>query len=137
MVSPCSYERTARELADTHERTTEMAPYLSQLLNDSTISHLLVSSEHQSIPALLEELTLKNTTHSAELETKLEDAVKNLGETEVSDALRAKALYLARIGHKVRPSTLSIQCTNANAAMTVCRNSLSPHTKRLWSKWQG
>lgn len=73
-----------------------MAPYLNQLLSDPLTASII------NPPAeLLEELRKKNVTELVALEVKLEDAVKNLGETEVSDALRAKALYLAKIGEKV------------------------------------
>ena len=66
------------------------------LVNPSTSSLLSVD------PLLLPKLQRKNTEELKRLEEKLEDAQKNLGETEISDALRAKALYLARIGDKVR-----------------------------------
>jgi 26S proteasome regulatory subunit N7 len=73
-----------------------MAPYLTHLLADPLTASIITPS-----PTLLEELRAKNVKELEGLEVKLEDAVKNLGETEVSDALRAKALYLARIGEKV------------------------------------
>lgn len=50
---------------------------------------------------LLERLELNNKTKLGELEAKITDSGENLGETEVSDALIAKALYLAQIGEKV------------------------------------
>lgn len=42
----------------------------------------------------------KNAAKLAELDAKIKDAQENLGETEVRDALRAKADYLAFIGDK-------------------------------------
>ena len=46
-------------------------------------------------------LKAKNETTLAEMEVKIKDALENLGETEYSDALTAKAHYLARIGENV------------------------------------
>ena len=74
----------------------EMAPYLAFLTSDPS-SSLVISPD----PDLLARLQAKNTEKLAELDAKLDDAEKNLGETEMSDALRAKATYLARIGEKV------------------------------------
>jgi hypothetical protein len=44
---------------------------------------------------------VKNEKYLKESEEKLKDSKDNLGETEVSDALRDKASYLAKIGEKV------------------------------------
>lgn len=75
----------------------EMAPYLSMLLSDFTLSSVL----HPPIPdTLLPSLKSKNEEELKRLKEKFEDAEANLGETELSDALRAKATYLARIGEK-------------------------------------
>lgn len=71
----------------------QMAPYL-EYLTTSPISLLPPN------PNLLSTLKEKNKDELAKLNDKLEDAEKNLGETEISDALREKALYLARIGEK-------------------------------------
>lgn len=71
-----------------------MAPYL-ELLTTGSNPVLPVN------PTLLSELKHKNAEHLAKLESALQDAQTNLGETEISDALKAKASYLARIGHKV------------------------------------
>lgn len=75
-----------------------MAPFLS---------HLMSSSLLPSDDKLLSSLQTKNKEQLEKLEADLEDAKTNLGETEISDALRAKALYLARIGEKVRRVLLS------------------------------
>ncbi|KAM0748303.1 proteasome 26S subunit [Meredithblackwellia eburnea MCA 4105] len=74
----------------------EMAPYLKQLLEDPATAKLL----KPEADTLLPELEAKNKAELAKLDEKLEDAEKNLGETETSDALKAKATYLSRIGHK-------------------------------------
>ena len=50
-------------------------------------------------------LKAKNEEELAKLEEKVKDAEANHGETELSDALRAKATYLAKIGEKVHITT--------------------------------
>lgn len=50
--------------------------------------------------AKLEEMKQKNAAKLTELDAKVKDAEENLGETEVRDALHAKADYLASIGDK-------------------------------------
>lgn len=74
-----------------------MAPFLAHLISSSVLS---------ANDELLSSLKSKNKEQLEKLEADLEDAKTNLGETEISDALRAKALYLARIGEKVRPCHL-------------------------------
>jgi 26S proteasome regulatory subunit N7 len=73
-----------------------MGPYLQSLTSGPSTSHVISAD-----PSLLARLQTKNKEELDKLEAKLEDAQTNLGETEISDALRAKALYLARIGDKV------------------------------------
>jgi len=77
-----------------------MAPYLSHLLESNKIPSTSESTQ------LLNTLKDKNQQYLKDLEAKLEDSKSNLGETEVSDALRDKASYLAKIGEKVS-STIS------------------------------
>ena len=50
---------------------------------------------------LLNSLVQKNQQVVKDMDVKIQDAVDNLGETEHSDALIAKANYLAKIGEKV------------------------------------
>lgn len=50
---------------------------------------------------LLETMAKANEEDLAKLEEKLVDAQENLGESEISDALLAKAEYISRIGDKV------------------------------------
>ncbi|KAL6763621.1 26S proteasome regulatory complex [Haematococcus lacustris] len=50
--------------------------------------------------AKLQDMKSKNAAKLVELEAKLSDAQENLGETEVRDALHAKALYLCAIGDR-------------------------------------
>ena len=77
---------------------SEMAPYLSYLLESNKIPSTSESTQ------LLKNLEDKNQQYLKDLEAKLEDSKTNLGETEVSDALRDKASYLAKIGEKVNDS---------------------------------
>ena len=51
--------------------------------------------------ALLQQMKATNEQKLKELDGKIEDAEKNLGETEVRDFMLEKALYLTRIGAKV------------------------------------
>ncbi|KAJ3328289.1 26S proteasome non-ATPase regulatory subunit 6, partial [Blyttiomyces sp. JEL0837] len=55
--------------------------------------------------ALVASLTALNTAEIARLDAKIEDATANLGETDISDALIAKAEYLAKIGEKDKALT--------------------------------
>lgn len=71
----------------------EMAPWLAQ---DSLLSSTLDNDK-----SLYNELKKRNEEELAKLDEKIKDAEENLGETELSDALRAKASYLAKIGEKV------------------------------------
>jgi len=81
---------------DSRSHLVEMAPYLAHLLSTNAIPS---TSETQSLLKTLQE---KNEKYLKESEEKLKDSKDNLGETEVSDALRDKASYLAKIGEKVR-----------------------------------
>ncbi|KAJ3122785.1 26S proteasome non-ATPase regulatory subunit 6 [Nowakowskiella sp. JEL0407] len=72
-------------------KNDEMAPYL----------HLLTTEFNwKADSALIAELEKKNAETLKSLEGKLADAEQNLGETDISDALIAKAQYLAQIGEK-------------------------------------
>lgn len=55
-----------------------------------------------SNPDLLTTIEKKNASELESIETKLKDAEENLGESEISELLRSKAMYLCRIGNKVR-----------------------------------
>lgn len=69
-----------------------MAPYVSHLPSD------LVSSDRTELVNSLKE---KNEKYLAEIDTKLKDAEENLGESDVSELWRQRAMYLCRIGDKV------------------------------------
>lgn len=73
----------------------EMAPWLA---SDSLLSSQIDDGTQGS---LYKQLKSKNDDELKKLDDKIQDAESNLGETELSDALRAKASYLAKIGEKV------------------------------------
>ncbi|KAF8338167.1 PCI-domain-containing protein [Cantharellus anzutake] len=76
----------------------DMAPYLKLLLSQSPsiIPQRLTSNARD----LVEKLSGRNKAELEALEQKLKDAEETEGETEISDALRAKASYLTKIGEK-------------------------------------
>ena len=64
-----------------------------------------IVTSHSALPldqALLDTMEQQNKDELQKIEDKLAEAEKQEGETEISDALRAKATYLTRIGDKVR-----------------------------------
>ncbi|KAI8906782.1 26S proteasome subunit RPN7-domain-containing protein [Gorgonomyces haynaldii] len=68
-----------------------MAPFFEYLVQQGVV---------QKDDALLKQLQQQNDEELKKLDEKLKDAQENLGETEVSDILMAKATYLAKIGSK-------------------------------------
>ncbi|WVR03629.1 hypothetical protein IAU60_000622 [Kwoniella sp. DSM 27419] len=66
----------------------EMAPYLRSIGSDRT--------------DLIERMEEKNRSTLDEFDKKLKDAEENEGESEISENLRGKAMYLCRIGDKER-----------------------------------
>ena len=68
--------------------SSEMAPYLRSINSTNT--------------DLLGKLDAKNSKELSSIEEKLRDAEQSLGESEISELLRSKAMYLCRIGDKVR-----------------------------------
>lgn len=75
-----------------------MAPYY-KLVTSATSPVLPLDA------ALLTEMEAANEAELKKLDERLEEAKKTEGETEISDALKARANYLTRIGHKVRSSS--------------------------------
>ncbi len=51
--------------------------------------------------SLLEKMKGENENKLKQLEANLQDAIKNLGESEVRDAMQAKAAFFTKIGDKV------------------------------------
>jgi hypothetical protein len=78
----------------------EMAPHFKLLLSQSPA--VLPPSVLSNASELIEKLEAENKTTLAALDLRLEEAEKTEGETEISDALRAKAAYITKIGDKVR-----------------------------------
>ena len=72
---------------------TEMAPYYKSI---TAVSSFLPLDQ-----GLLEETEKINAHQLTQLDQRLADAEKTEGESEISDALRARANYLTRIGDKV------------------------------------
>lgn len=70
-----------------------MAPYYRLLTSKSIL---------KEDAALLTKMEDANKTELEKIEQRLEEAKKTEGETEIGDALKAKATYLTRIGEKVR-----------------------------------
>lgn len=70
-----------------------MAPYYESLCK---------SLEWQVDADLLNKMKKANEEELKRLDDELEDAEKNLGESEIRDAMMAKAEYLCRIGDKVK-----------------------------------
>jgi 26S proteasome regulatory subunit N7 len=52
--------------------------------------------------ALLEKMEERNKAELAAFDEKLKEAEKTEGETEIADILRGRAMYLTKIGDKVR-----------------------------------
>ena len=106
-----------------------MAPYLKQ------ITSLPSSPLHQLDPSILSTLEKANEEELAKLDARLEEAEKTEGESEISDALKARANYLTRIGDKVRLSSFSLllhwALSSACSLISVCfflpTNHSSPH----------
>lgn len=73
---------------------SDMAPYYEGLCKDL---------KWQLDSDLLSKMKKANEEELKRLDDVLEDAEKNLGESEIRDAMMAKAEYLIRIGDKVTP----------------------------------
>jgi 26S proteasome regulatory subunit N7 len=73
--------------------TTDMAPFYELICEEQGWS---VDTE------LLNNMKKENEDALKKLDERLKDAEENLGETEISDTLLARAEYFAKIGDKVR-----------------------------------
>lgn len=76
----------------------DMAPYYEALCK---------SLDWQMDMDLLSKMKKANEEELKRLDEELEDAEKNLGESEIRDAMMAKAEYLCQIGDKVSGDALS------------------------------
>lgn len=68
----------------------QMAPY-----------YKIITTALTPDPALLSSMEAENTLQLTELDARLDEATKTEGESEISDALKARANYLTRIADKV------------------------------------
>ena len=73
----------------------EMAPYYKIITSSASSSTLPLDQ------ALLDSMEKSNTEELQRLDDRLTEAEKTEGETEISDALKARANHLTRIGDKV------------------------------------
>lgn len=80
---------------------SDMAPYYECLCKDLN---------WQLDVELVNNMKKANEDELKRLDDVLEDAEKNLGESEIRDAMMAKAEYLIRIGDKVRNQSVENIC---------------------------
>ena len=92
----------------------EMAPYYRALLSHSSSSaptspispssssRLALQIQLPEDAAFLARMEKANEEELKKLDQRLEEAEKTEGETEIADALRARATYFTKIGDKVR-----------------------------------
>ena len=101
-----------------------------------------IVTTHSALPldqALLDTMEQQNKDELQKIEDRLAEAEKQEGETEISDALRAKATYLTRIGDKVRPrspirSLVSVKRGLTYAALPTSRIGLLRLRNSLWKR---
>ena len=116
-------------MTDNVQRITEMAPYYRALLSHSSSSaptspaspmspgsssRLTLQVQLPEDPALLARMEKANEEELKKLDERLEEAEKTEGETEIADALKARATYLTKIGDKV-----SVFCEAASVGWAV------------------
>ena len=89
---------------------------------------LVASATHHFPGRLLLQKNLEdaNATAAAKLDETHRDAVENLGESEVREALLAKADHLASIGHKVSDRFFLLPCAHPVAIYPTDRTLTSP-----------
>lgn len=78
--------------------TVEMAPYYRIVTSASALP---------LDQSLLDRMESENKDELDKIDVRLEEAKKTEGETDIADALRARANYLTRIGDKVRTRAFS------------------------------
>lgn len=95
-----------------------MAPYYEGLCKDL---------KWQLDSDLLNKMKKANEEELKRLDDVLEDAEKSLGESEIRDAMMAKAEYLIRIGDKVTPhSQHKTESPCSAECYFMCRDNLCP-----------
>jgi len=101
-----------------------------------------IVTSHSALPldqALLDTMEQQNKDELQKIGDRLAEAEKQEGETEISDALRAKATYLTRIGDKVRPysshqSPVSMKKVLMYAVRSIFRIGLLRLRNSLWRR---
>jgi 26S proteasome regulatory subunit N7 len=88
------HENAEKQL-QTAIQADQMAPYYKIVTSSSAL-------KLKSDPALLEQMEKTNKEELDKLDQRLAEAEKTEGESEISDALKARANYLTRIGDKER-----------------------------------
>lgn len=83
-----------------------MAPYYRYITSTSDPSTSTSPATNTTAPLafdarLHEEMAAQNAEELERLDARLAEAEKTEGESEIADALRARATYLTRIGDKV------------------------------------
>ncbi|KAH9814717.1 26S proteasome subunit RPN7-domain-containing protein [Melampsora americana] len=92
------HQKTFDELIENIKKD-EMGPFLKTILEE--YSNQIPSDLISKIPKdLINQTKRINTEKLQQLDQKIKDSIKNLGETEISDSLRSKAFYLSQIGSK-------------------------------------
>jgi len=82
-----------------------------------------IVTSHSALPldqAILDTMEQQNKDELQKIEDRLAEAEKQEGETEISDALRAKATYLTKIGDKVRPTLIRPISSLSEEMADVC-----------------
>lgn len=84
-----------------------MAPYYRHITSpiDPTTSTSPPTNTAAPLPfdtGVYEDMLAKNKAELESLDTRLAEAEKTEGESDVADLLRSRAMYLVRIGDKVR-----------------------------------
>lgn len=101
-----------------------MAPYYKLITSSSSVLPLDKS--------LLESMEKSNEEELLKLDQRLEEANKTEGESEISDALKARANYLTRIGDRVSLVRLHIP----SRVHIGCRSAQSRHKSSRWKRHQ-
>ncbi|KAH6903640.1 proteasome 26S subunit [Coprinopsis sp. MPI-PUGE-AT-0042] len=95
------HEKARQELLE-GIKADEMGPYYRSItaISDPSSSSSSSPVALEKDESLLKELETKNTEELKRLDEKLAEAEKNEGETEISEALKARAFYFTKIGDK-------------------------------------
>jgi 26S proteasome subunit RPN7 len=118
-----------------------MAPYYRYITSTSDSSTSASSSTNPTAPLafdarLHEEMAAQNKEELERLDARLAEAEKTEGESEIGDALRARAIYLTRIGDKVCVYILmSFSCPALPPHLFQGKCSVSPCSRSREDAW--